>query len=407
MRTPAAWPLHPAPGRRPPETSPEAPSPRGRGQSEKTAEPLLRRPVAEAEPSPNPPSLETILAATSLDEPTNRRGRLFVIAGLASLGVLVPCLVGAALVMDQSSLALPWLDRTEASLPERGAAPGISAAGESVIASREPRASAEQRHQDAASTEPLASPPPHSPAFAAPPATAPTPSATSETAAGAPDQIAAVEPEKSTPSPQPVAAAPPPAPPLSAPSATETPTAAAPAPSIADADRRIATLERERDTLAAEVDRLEHHREATAPAQVDTPAPPLPPRPADRSDPDPSAALASLPEGMPARVLIRYPRNNTDARRRAESLADALKRQGVEVADLRESAAAVRTGVSFFYARDAGVAQRIGGLVGVAPERRPQMKDGLMARPGAVELSFSDESRSPVITTSRKESVHE
>ncbi len=123
--------------------------------------------------------------------------------------------------------------------------------------------------------------------------------------------------------------------------------------------------------------------------------------------PTPAPRLASLPEGMPARVLIRYPRNNTDARRQAESLADALKRQGVEVADLRESAAAVRTGVSFFYARDAGVAQRIGGLVGVAPERRPQMKDGLMARPGAVELSFSGESRSPVITTSRKESVHE
>ena len=149
MRTPAAWPLHPAPGRRPPETSPEAPSPRGRGQSEKTAEPLLRRPVAEAEPSPNPPSLETILAATSLDEPTNRRGRLFVIAGLASLGVLVPCLVGAALVMDQSSLALPWLDRTEASLPERGAAPG-SPRLEKVSSrrgSREPRLSSVTRTQ--------------------------------------------------------------------------------------------------------------------------------------------------------------------------------------------------------------------------------------------------------------------
>ena len=67
MRTPAAWPLHPAPANRPPETSPEAKPPLGPVQSEKTGEPLLRRPLAAAQPSANPPSLETVLAATSLD----------------------------------------------------------------------------------------------------------------------------------------------------------------------------------------------------------------------------------------------------------------------------------------------------------------------------------------------------
>ena len=110
---------------------------------------------------------------------------------------------------------------------------------------------------------------------------------------------------------------------------------------------------------------------------------------------------------MPARVLIRYPRNNADARRQAESLADALKRHGVEVADLRESDGAVRTGISFFYAPDAAIAQRIGALVGVTPALRPQTRDGLMARPGAIELSFSGDSHLAVITTSRKETVHE
>ena len=110
---------------------------------------------------------------------------------------------------------------------------------------------------------------------------------------------------------------------------------------------------------------------------------------------------------MPARVLIRYPRNNADARRHAESLADALKKHGVEVADLRESDGAVRTELRFFYAPDAAIAQRIGGLVGIAPVRRLQAKDGLMARPGAIELGLSGDSHLPVITTSRKESVHE
>jgi hypothetical protein len=207
--------------------------------------------------------------------------------------------------------------------------------------------------------------------------------------------------------------------------ANETPSAAPPTPAIAaspipapatspaseavaEADRRIASLERERDTLAAEVDRLEHHRDSAAPAQAEPPASPQPAGPAERSGPEPDdAALASLPEGMSARVLIRYPRNNADARRQAESLADALKRQDVKVADLRESDGAVRTGVSFFYARDAAIAQRIGSLVGIAPTRRPQMKDGLMARPGAIELSFSGDSHLAVIANSRKETVHE
>jgi hypothetical protein len=111
---------------------------------------------------------------------------------------------------------------------------------------------------------------------------------------------------------------------------------------------------------------------------------------------------------MPARVLIRYLANNADARAQAEKLASALKRQGVEVADLRESAGAMRTELSFSYAPDAAIALEVGRLAGVAPVRRIQPRDGLMVRPGTVELSLSGDSRSaPVKTTLRRESNHE
>ena len=92
----------------------------------------------------------------------------------------------------------------------------------------------------------------------------------------------------------------------------------------ADADRRIAVLQRERDALAAEVGRLERRGDSTSPGQTTPPAPPQPAIPAERSDLEPSLAAASLPDGMPARVLIRYLRDSPDARRRAENLAAAL-----------------------------------------------------------------------------------
>ena len=61
----------------------------------------------------------------------------------------------------------------------------------------------------------------------------------------------------------------------------------------------------------------------------------------------------------------------------------------------------------FLRARRSDCAADRTACVGVAPVRRPQSKDGLMARPGAIELSLSGDSHLAVITTSRKESVHE
>jgi hypothetical protein len=118
--------------------------------------------------------------------------------------------------------------------------------------------------------------------------------------------------------------------------------------------------------------------------------------------------LGSLPEGMQARVLIRYLKNNADARAQAEKLASALAAQGVEVADVRESRSAIRPELSFSYAPDETIARQVGRVVGVAPVRRLQPKDGLMVRPGTVELNLSGDSHLAVIkTTSTRESNHE
>src|ERR1700733_5933121 len=200
---------------------------------------------------------------------------------------------------------------------------------------------------------------------------------------------------KSTPSPQP-------------PSPIERSEAQPPSQAGADAERRVAQLESENEALTAEVSRLQHDREAAF--ADETKSPPAPP-PASHAKPgasDPFSALASLPTGMPPRVLIRYLPNNADARAQAETLASVLKRQGIEVADLRESRGAIRLELSFSYAPDEPIALQVGHLVGIEPMRRPQPKDGLMVRPGTVELNLSGDSHLAAIkTTSTRESNHE
>jgi hypothetical protein len=175
----------------------------------------------------------------------------------------------------------------------------------------------------------------------------------------------------------------------------------------AEAARRVAALESERDALAAEVHRLERHEDSPSPGQTNSTPSRLPIASVERSDYESVAALASLPKGIPARVVIRYLTHNADARERAENLANALAKQGVEVADLRESAAAVRTELSFSYTPDEAVAQQVGRLAGIAPVRRAQSGDGLMVRPGTVELSLSDGNHLAATLASKRESNHE
>jgi DNA repair exonuclease SbcCD ATPase subunit len=201
----------------------------------------------------------------------------------------------------------------------------------------------------------------------------------------------APSPEQATPTPSPQPASP-----------AERSEAEAASQAAADAGRRIAELESEKLVLTAEVSKLQRDREASS-------IPPPPPAAhAERFDAEPAAALASLPEGMQARVLIRYLKSNADARAQAEKLASALAAQGVEVADVRESRSAIRTELSFSYAPDETIARQVGRVVGVAPVRRLQSKDGLMVRPGTVELNLSGDSHLAAIkTTSTRESNHE
>jgi hypothetical protein len=151
------------------------------------------------------------------------------------------------------------------------------------------------------------------------------------------------------------------------------------------ANRPVAPIERERDARATKVDRLPPDRDLTSSVPANPPALP----PAVVADTEPSSALALLPEEMPPRVLIRYLGSSAEARRRAEGLAKALIGQGVDVADVRQSAAPIRTELSFSYAPDQAIAQQVGRLTGIPPMRAALTKDGLMARPGTVQLSIS------------------
>jgi hypothetical protein len=209
------------------------------------------------------------------------------------------------------------------------------------------------------------------------------------------DREATSAEQAATPSPQPASPA-------------ERSEAEAASQAAADAERRIAELESEKVALTAEVNKLQRDREASSADQTKPIPPPPPAVPAERSNAEPAAALASLPEGMPARVLIRYLKNNADARAQAEKLASALAAQDVEVTDVRESRTAIRTELSFSYAPDETIARRVGRIVGVSAVRRLQPKDGLMVRPGTVELTLSGDSHLAVIkTTSTRESNHE
>jgi hypothetical protein len=203
--------------------------------------------------------------------------------------------------------------------------------------------------------------------------------------------------EQATPTPSPRPAGP-----------AEQSEAEAASQAAADAERRIADLESEKVALIAEVSELQRDREAPSAEQAKPIRPPPPIAPAERSDAEPAAALASLPEGMQARVLIRYLKNNADARAQAEKLAGALAAQGVEVADVRESRSAIRIELSFSYAPDETIARQVGRVIGVTAVRRLPPKDGLMVRPGTLELNLSGDSHLAVIkTTSTRESNHE
>ncbi len=100
-------------------------------------------------------------------------------------------------------------------------------------------------------------------------------------------------------------------------------------------------------------------------------------------------AMDLLPEGIPPRVLIRYLANNAQARARAEGLARLLREQGFDVVNIRESAAPVVTELHYSYGPDLASAQRLARIAGVKPSRAGLTENGLMVRPGVLQLTIA------------------
>ena len=152
--------------------------------------------------------------------------------------------------------------------------------------------------------------------------------------------------------------------------------------------RPCAAIERQRDGPASNAGVLSPDRDTTSLVPTNAPASP-PPGAGNRSDAETHSAWALLPQHMPTRVLIRYLASSAEARRRAEGLAKTLTAQDVEVVDVREGAAPVRTALYFSYVSDLAIARRIGRIAGLPPVRAATTKDGLTARPGLLQLSIS------------------
>ena len=176
-----------------------------------------------------------------------------------------------------------------------------------------------QSHRASTSPEPAtppASPPPAVAALPAPPpATSPVLPLASEAAADADRPVAAVEREsdamaaevgrlqshRASTSPEP--ATPPASPPpavaaLPAPPPATSPVLPLASEAAADADRPVAAVERERDAAAAEVDRLQSHRDLTSPepaTPLASPPPAVTPSPVAPPTSSPVAPLASSP----------------------------------------------------------------------------------------------------------------
>jgi hypothetical protein len=293
-------------------------------------EPLLKRSTPAAV-SPASPEFVQSYASSATEEPgLPHRAGPWRLAGWGVLGVGAPSLVAVAIVMLSPALRPPTpLESTDQATHPRApsAAPAIPGADMTTALPGEPRAPL-QIGEAAAPVRPdfkegMAVPPSAiavSPA--PPPATSPIPTLASETEADAERFIAEVErkmdalsaevgrkmdalstemdalfaeagrleghqdstsPEQATPlaSPPPAVAVSPAPPPATSPVLPLVSEAAA------DADRPVAAVERERDAMAAEVGRLQSHRDSTSPE----PATPLA---------SPPPAVAALPAPPPA-----------------------------------------------------------------------------------------------------------
>ena len=204
MHKPVVWPLH-KPSSEPPrlaDANPDVPPSLGSRPPLRMTEPLLKRAVAAADSSAGPPSLESIIAAVSADQPSNDRGSVWwkrpkvLVSALAVLAVVAPITVGTAVVVlsrDPPPMAAP-----SSRPPEPAAAVQASSAASAIppraATAVDPRAS---RSIVQAEKRPTPAPVPSNEKEPEPPQ-----SALRNSPLGADDRMAKVEPENLSTVPQ-------------------------------------------------------------------------------------------------------------------------------------------------------------------------------------------------------------
>ena len=103
------------------------------------------------------------------------------------------------------------------------------------------------------------------------------------------------------------------------------------------------------------------------------------------------AVRPSLPDAVPGHVLLRYGHEGTRSRARAQALLNALEAMGADVQDeAKVEAGKAGDAVTYFYAQDRGLADRVAQkLDGPAPIRS-RAADRRLLRPGTIEVSIGD-----------------
>jgi hypothetical protein len=130
-----------------------------------------------------------------------------------------------------------------------------------------------------------------------------------------------------------------------------------------------------------------------APGGSSQPAPPSPktvPEPQAAPGPELIGTGPALPDSVRQVVLLSYKRGSPDAEGRADALAAALRARGIATAVVSEGGAPAAASVSYFFADDRPLAERVGAILGgpwqlaTKPLRAPGRE---LPQPGVIRVS--------------------